>query len=287
MEKIKIICGPTAIGKSDFACHEALKTQAEIISADAFQVYKELNIGTAKLLPEDQMGVLHHLIDIQTIDTAYSVVDFQHHVQAIIEEKKHAKTPIIICGGTAFYLMAFLYQYTFFDNPESSNEIRKQLETEYDTHGLDYLIEKLKTKDLKSYLQIDRKNPRRVMRALEIIEITGKPASQLRQKEGIRNDCDIYCLKMDRNKLYERINFRVDKMIQQGLIEEVESLIKKYPEESPGFQAIGYKQCIDYLKGRMDKKAMIECIKTLTRRFAKRQMTWFKRFENVKWIETT
>ena len=287
MEKIKIICGPTAIGKSDLACQEALKTEAEIISADAFQIYKELNIGTAKLLPEEQLGIPHHLIDIQTIDTPYSVVDFQHHAQTIIEEKKRTKTPIIICGGTALYLMAFLYQYAFFDHPKTSDNIRKQLEIDYDTHGLNYLLEILKVKDPSSYMQIDKKNPRRVIRALEIIEITGKPASELRQKEGMRQDCDIYCLKMDRTALYERINLRVDKMIKLGLIEEVESLIKKYPEDSPGFQAIGYKQCIDYLKGRMDKKAMIECIKTLTRRFAKRQMTWFKRFENVKWIETT
>lgn len=285
MEKISIILGPTGIGKSAYAVDLAQKTGAEIISADAYQVYQHFDIGTGKVTSDEMAGIPHHLIDIIEPTHPYDVVQFQSQTNQIIQNKPD--TPIIICGGTAYYLMAFLYNYDFSKSPESDPKIRDMLEERLNNDGKETLLEELKQIDPAMFQKIDADNPRRLIRALEIYHLTGQPPSSFKIEGPLRTDCHIIGLTTERDKIYDKINRRVDHMIELGLIEEVEELLNQYPQDAPAFQALGYKQCIDYLQGTCDKDSMIDQIKTLTRRFAKRQLTWFKRLENVNWIKTT
>ncbi len=282
MNKITLILGPTAVGKSEFALELAEKTKAEIISADAFQVYKEMDIGTAKLMPEEQRGIPHHLIDIKSIEEPYSAPEFIHLTQDLIQNNPN--TPYIITGGTGFYLHAFLYQYHFPENT-SHSDYKKTLEKELDTKGPQFLWETLHQKDPELSKQIPAGNSRRVIRALELLHEKKVPASEIRsKKDRPLPGCRVIGLKMEKSKLDKRIHERVDLMIQKGLIEEVETLIKRYDESNTAFLAIGYKEVIPYLKGNIKKEDMIDTIKTHTRQFAKRQMTWFRRFETAEWI---
>ncbi len=287
MKKIQIILGPTGIGKSAYAIDIAQKTGAEIISADAYQVYKDFNIGTAKITKEEQKLVPHHLIDILDPTVPYDVVQFQSRSKQLINALTAKNTPSIICGGTAYYLMAFLYNYDFSQSPESDPVVRDALEERYIKEGKNVLLAELQQIDPILHAKIDQGNPRRLLRALEIYELTGKPPSSFKIEGPLRADCEIIGLTTDRDIVYDKINKRVDQMIQVGLIEEVEQLLSRYPQDAPAFQALGYKQCIAYLQGTCDKTTMIDQIKTLSRRFAKRQMTWFKRIENVNWLQKT
>ena len=284
MKNITVILGPTGIGKSKYAIDLAQQSGAEIISADAFQVYKEFDVGTAKVSLAEQQLVPHHLIDTLTPTTPYSVVQFQQEALSLVQTLTEQKKPIIICGGTAYYLMSFLYNYDFSQSPKSDPIVRAKLEDRLLIEGKDLLLCELKQIDPVLYEKIDQGNPRRLIRALEIFELTGKPPSSFKIEGPLRQDCTIIGLTTDRDTVYDKINTRVDKMIQNGLIEEVSYLLTKFPKTAPAFQALGYKQCIEFLEGKCDKDNTIDQIKTLTRRFAKRQLTWFKRIENVKWI---
>jgi tRNA dimethylallyltransferase len=286
---ILIIIGPTAIGKSAFAIETARKKKAEIISADAFQVYKYMDIGTAKISEEEQKIVKHHLIDIKTPDEPYSVKEFIERTNEIISNLRKNNTPVIICGGTGFYINAFLYGYEFNDMTSKDLDIRARLTDESKKIGSTKFWQKLHSIDPKAANLIDQKNTRRVVRALEIFYTTDRLPSEFRKKTTQpRADVEIVGLINDRAIFYDRINKRVDKMIELGLIDEVRDLLKKgYEDNTQAFEALGYKEVIMYLKGSINKEEMIELVKTKTRQFAKRQMTWFNRFENVKWINVS
>lgn len=282
-QDITCIIGPTAIGKSAYAIELAKRTQAHIISADAFQVYKDLNIGTAKVLPDEQDGVPHHLIDIREAHESYSVAEFLDETKNIIETCRKSNTPIIICGGTGLYVRSFLYDYSFPDSIDTSR--RHDIEARGIEIGAQALWEELNTKDPEAAHKIPYQNMRRTVRALEVIEETGKKFSESSKRDTQpRNDTTIIGLTADRDVIIDRINKRVDLMVESGLIEEVQTLLKKgVPEDAQAFEGIGYKETIQYLNGSLTKPEMIDLIKIKTRQFSKRQMTWFRRLDNVNW----
>ena len=278
------IIGPTGIGKSDFAIKLAQKIDSDIISADSYQVYVGMDIGTAKISKEDQKKVPHHLIDIVLPDQEYTVIDFLDKTQKIIEKAKKNKKKIIICGGSGLFINAFTYQYTF-PKAKSNPDIRQLLLEEYEQYGKRYLWDKLAKYDLESSKKIHPNNKHHLLRALEIYMITKKPASLLKQKKGSqRKDTLIIGLTDHRSVVTERINKRVDNMINKGLIKETKQLLDKgYEPALPALKCIGYQESIDYLKGRITFDKMLDLIKSNTRKFSKRQMTWYKKIKDVTW----
>lgn len=285
MKDITVIIGPTGIGKSDHAIQLALKTGAEIISADAFQVYKGMDIGTGKITKSEQNKVPHHLIDILTPDQPFDVTQFISRTNTIIQSLRSQNKPIIICGGTGLYVNAFLYNYTF--PPIGENpEIRKKLETSLEIDGPQHLWNTLQRIDPDSAAKIPHENSRRVIRALEIYELTGKKASEIQHKhDKIRTDTTLIGLHAKRDIVIKRINTRIDKMITLGLINEVKQLLSTYPPDCKAFEALGYKETIAHLHHHDSLDTLIELIKTRTRQFAKRQMTWFNKLPDVQWLE--
>jgi tRNA dimethylallyltransferase len=283
MSKITVIIGPTAIGKSELAINLARESGGEVISADAFQVYRGMDIGTAKVETKILEEIPHHLINILNPDEPYNVVDFINRTNQLINELKERNTPIIICGGTGMYLRAFLYNYSFPEEQDKS-DIEKELQIRLEKEGIEPLYNELMAinPELKEILHIN--NHRRVLRNLEIYHQSGqKPTEVKKQEQTPRKDVSIIGLTDSRELIYERINNRVNTMIKEGLVGEVETLIKKYPQDSYAFQALGYKETISYLNGGYDLKEMIELIQRKTRNFAKRQLTWFKKIDNVEW----
>lgn len=281
-KKILIITGPTAVGKSKYAVKIAQKMNGEIISLDSMQVYKFMNIGTAKPSKEELKKIPHHLIDIIKPDQGFSVAKFIQITNKKIQEIiKKGKRPILV-GGTGLYLRALLYGFDF---PKAGYEekIRDDLHTFAQKHGIKVLYNKLKKVDPNSAKKIHLNDKFRIIRALEVYYLTGKPISkqQFSNKKHI-NKYKIICLTTDRPKLYELIDRRVDAMINKGLIKEVKRLLKKgYNQDLPALKAIGYKEVIDYLNGRFDYNEMIRLIKRNSRHLAKRQMTWFRSFPNI------
>lgn len=279
------IVGPTCSGKSDLAFQIAKELQTEIISADSRQIYNELTIGTAKPPAEYLNKIKHHFIDHISIDETYNVGIYSLESEQIINTLfSNGKIPIVV-GGSGLYISSLLYG--IFDCPEIDLQIRKKLELELEESGLQLLIEKLKKTDFETYSIIDLKNPRRVIRALEVFESTGFPISQLQKRgSGQKNfTFKIFGLNWGRKILYSRINKRVLQMIDTGLIEEVTEIIKSHsPENITVLQTVGYKEVIDYLKGNITKDKMTELIQRNTRRFAKRQMTWFRKNNEIQWL---
>lgn len=284
---ITLVIGPTAVGKSDFSIDLALKTGAQIISADAYQVYQGMDIGTAKVSKAEQQQVRHHLIDTITPDVPYSVADFITQSNTLISALSEQNIPVIICGGTAFYSHSFLYGFEFNETKiDEKTDIKTRLEQRFETDGIAPLLTELEAIDPKIHTYMDVQNPRRVIRGLEIFHTTGQKPSTQRTLGQRRSDVRVIGLYCEREELIVRINQRVDKMIDAGLVEEVEDLLKQgYAPACLAFEAIGYKQVIAYLAGHYDFDTMVEWIKIRTRQFAKRQMTWFRRFEDVEWID--
>jgi len=280
--QIIIILGPTATGKSSLAIDLAKKQNGEIISADSMQVYKGMDIGTAKLSKKEQESVPHHLIDVKNPDEAWTVADFIDQVNKLIKDiLNRGKTPIIV-GGTGLYLNSFLEGFSFPIAPANLT-LRKKLEK----FESSVLWKKLNRVDPKASEKISEKDKKRIIRALEVYESTGKPISNLQKKNPIKDKYNIKLigLNMDKEKLYKRIERRVDNMISKGLIDEVKSLMKKgYSKNLISMQALGYKEMIKHLEGNMDLEQTIALIKQKTRNFARRQMTWFRRFDNVHWF---
>ncbi len=285
LKDITVVIGPTAIGKSSFAIQRALETGAEIISADAFQVYHYMDIGTAKVPLEERCGVPHHLIDILYPDHAYSVVDFLKRTGVLVQEIRNRKRPVIICGGTGFYIHAFLHGYPFSDQG-CEEEIRKALYEEASQKGSPVLWERLKAIDTKAAEKISPNDLKRIVRGLEVFLTTGKKPSDFYLKTASpRQDCKIVALTASKEIIWERIAQRVDKMFARGFIEEVQSILNRgYPSTCNAFEGLGYKEIAQYLYGSGTKEDVIECVKIKTRQFAKRQMTWFKRYEQAVWL---
>ncbi|NQT30153.1 MAG: tRNA (adenosine(37)-N6)-dimethylallyltransferase MiaA [Candidatus Saganbacteria bacterium] len=282
-----VLLGPTAVGKSKTAIEIAKEIGGEIISADSMQVYRGMDIGTAKPTKDERQGIPHHLIDIKNPDEEWTVSDFVNAANKLIGEiKERSKTPII-CGGTGLYLWTLLEGYSFPIAP-ANKEIRKQLEKE----PLGELYEKLKKIDPAAAEKIHPNDKKRIVRALEVYELTGTPISKLQKLRDTATQrhsdmaTNIVGLTLPREELYKRIEQRVDQMIKKGLIDEVKGLLAKgYSKDLPSFQALGYKEVIKYLERHWTLDNMTIELKKRTRHFARRQMTWFKRFENVKWLE--
>lgn len=288
MQKIIVICGPTASGKTALSIELAKKINGEIVSADSMQIYDEMQIGTAKPDEEEMQGIKHYLIGSVKPTTRYSVSEYKKDaIKAIEEILKKGKTPIIV-GGTGLYVNSLIYGI---DYPEVKTDLeyRKQLEQEAEEQGLEYLYEKAKQIDEKAMQNISINDKKRILRVLEIYKETGKTKTQLElesRANGVPYDYKVFAINMTREILYDRINKRVDIMLEKGLIEEVRMLYKKYGEElCTSIQGIGYKEVIEYIKNLITKEEMIEKIKMETRRYAKRQLTWFRKIENITWID--
>ncbi|MFA5879680.1 MAG: tRNA (adenosine(37)-N6)-dimethylallyltransferase MiaA [Candidatus Margulisiibacteriota bacterium] len=284
---ITIIIGPTAIGKTDYSLNLAQKTNAEIISSDAFQVYRGLDIGTAKPSKEIMSKIPHHLIDIKNPEEPYSVVDFLAVTHKIIQEIREKQIPIIITGGTAFYLYSFLYNYEF-ANTKPDLTLRENLYSEIKEIGNELMWQKLNNIDpgIKTYIHVN--DTKRIVRAFEIYYQTNELPSRARKKSCLRADVTLIGLTASREIIYDRINKRVDEMYQNGFIDEVNGLLQKgYSEDLPSFKALGYTITANFLNGSITKEEMIELVKKETRNFAKRQITWYKQFKDVRWIEIT
>lgn len=288
MKPLIIVAGPTATGKTKTAVSLAKIINGEIISADSVQVYKGMDIGSAKATVVEQEGVKHHLINVLKPDEPCSIARFQHMVkEAISDIYSRGKLPILT-GGTGFYIQSIVYDITF-EKQDKDHTYRNSLEEIARNGGTDVLYDMLMKVDEPSTKTIHRNNVKRVIRALEYYQQTGEPISTHNTREKEKStpyNLAFYVLTMDRDILYKRIDQRVDKMFDEGLVKEVENLMKKgYSEDLVSMQALGYKEIIRYLNGDDTLEHSKEIIKRDTRRFAKRQTTWFKREKNVKWLD--
>ena len=286
--KIIVICGPTASGKTSLGVELAKRINGEIISADSMQVYKEMNIGTAKVTLDEMQGIPHHLIDFVNPSEEYNVSMYRDDALKKIEEIfQRGKTPIIV-GGTGLYIDTLINGIEF-SEIETDEEYRKQLEKliNEDENGKEILFEELRKIDEESANKIDKNNIRRVIRALEIYKVTGKTKSQIDREsvKGTEYNFVVFGINLDREELYERINKRVDVMIVDGLIDEVKNVCSKYKLSKTALQALGYKEVIEYFNNEISYDEMVEKIKRESRRYAKRQMTWFRHINNIIWLE--
>lgn len=286
--KIIVLVGPTAVGKTYISVELAKKLNTEIVSADSMQIYKGMDIGTAKITKEEMQGIRHHMIDIIEPDKIYSVSDFKHDSEKIIDRIISENKIPIIAGGSGLYVNSLIYDLDF-GKAKSDSSVRDYYTSLYKEHGEDYLYDRLKEVDPESAEKIHKNNVKRVMRALEVYHITGRKFSETNmsvRKGSSKYNCILIGIRSDRKVLYQRINERVDKMMEKGLAEEVRALMSKgYGKELVSMQGIGYKEIIEYLEGSTGLCEAVEILKRNTRRFAKRQFTWFLRDDNVKWFD--
>ncbi|WP_453996786.1 tRNA (adenosine(37)-N6)-dimethylallyltransferase MiaA [Bacillus nitroreducens] len=285
-EKLVVLIGPTAVGKTKLSIELAKKLNAEIISGDSMQIYKGMDIGTAKITSEEMEGIPHHLIDIKEPHESFSVAEFQEVVRKLITEiHKRGKLPMIV-GGTGLYIQSVIFDYQFTDDA-SDPKYREILEQQVAEEGVDTLYQELQQIDPDSAKRIHPNNVRRVIRALEIFKTTGKTMTEYMddQKQELVYDLALVGLMMDRELLYERINKRVDLMIESGLLHEVARFYSQGLRDCQSIQAIGYKELYEFLDGTISLEEAISKLKQNTRRYAKRQLTWFRNKMNVKWFD--
>ena len=287
-QKVIVICGPTASGKTALSIELAKKINGEIVSCDSMQIYKEMDIGTAKPTKEEMQEIPHYMINTIFPNERYSVADYKKDAKKAIREIiKKGKVPIIV-GGTGLYVDSLIYEIEYPDI-KFDEKYRQELEEQVRKDGLEKLYNKAKKIDPEAMLKISSNDKKRILRVLEIYKATGKTKTEQERKSREKEpefDYLVYGLNMPREKLYERINLRVDIMIKQGLIKEVEEIYKKYNEFPTAMQGLGYKEVVEYLEGHLTKEEMIEKIKQETRRYAKRQMTWFRKNKQTIWLDT-
>jgi len=288
MDKLIILTGPTAVGKSKLSIELAKRIGGEIISADSMQVYKKMNIGTDKISKDAMDGVVHHMIDILEPDEGFNVFVFKDMVNKLIPEiYSRGHVPIIV-GGTGFYIQAVLYDIDF-TKTSDDGEIRKTLEKRAMEEGCEALHRELMEVDKESAIAIHENNVKRVIRALEYYKLTGKKISEHNEEEHEKTskyDFRYFVLTDDREVLYDRIEKRIDQMIENGLVEEVRSLYESgISPDATSMQGIGYRELLGYFNGEYDLERAIYLIKLNTRHFAKRQLTWFRRERDVIWID--
>lgn len=288
MKDLIVLTGPTAVGKTSLSIALAKAVGGEIISADSMQVYKYMNIGTAKITEEEKCGIPHFLIDELEPDEEFNVTIFKNKVMGYIKDiKSRGKVPIIV-GGTGFYIQSVIYDINFNEYGDDSN-VRKKYEAMAETIGKSELHKKLALVDREYADSVSENNVKKVVRALTFFEMTGEKLSEHNKRERERRspfDFAYFVLTMDRKKLYERIDKRVDLMFDMGLVDEVKALMAKgYDKSLVSMQGIGYKEVIDYLNGKTSLEECIDIIKRDTRHFAKRQLTWFKREKVVTYID--
>lgn len=283
-----ILTGPTSVGKTSLSIALAKAVNGEIISADSMQVYKHMDIGTAKITPEEMDGVPHYLVGEFEPDEEFNVVKFQQYAKKYIKLiQERGKVPILV-GGTGFYIQAVLYDIDFREN-ETDLSYREELERLVEEKGAEYLHDLLKQLDPDSAEAIHPNNSKRVIRALEYVKLTGDKISDHNEEQKTKcspyNSC-YFVLTKDRGKLYETINQRVDQMMEKGLLEEVKRLAAMgYTKDMVSMQGIGYKEILCYLEGDGTLEEAITLIKRDTRHYAKRQLTWFKRERDVIWVD--
>ena len=282
--KLIVIGGATATGKSDLAVSLAHEIDAEIINADSMQLYKGMDIGTAKITIEERKGIAHHLMDLLDVTQDANVAWYQENARAAISEINARGKNVIIVGGTGLYIKAILDELNF---PDTDPVVRAALELEFATQGIGPLFERLEKLDPAAALAIDKANSRRVIRALEVIKITGKPftANLPREESSRYPHAQQFGLVMDRDLLSERISNRVDRMWEQGLVAEVEKLmVAGITQGVTAQRALGYAQVIAQIEGKVTEEEAQEETKRATRQYARRQETWFSRDERITWI---
>ena len=287
-KKILVIGGPTAVGKTELSIDLAKRLNAEIISDDSMQIYNYMDIGSAKVSKGEMNGVVHHLIDVVDPSINFSVVDYKEQGEKAIKEIiSRGKLPIIV-GGTGLYINSLTCNMNF-TKAEKDEEYRKELDKLANEHGNNYIHEMLKEIDPISYNEIHANNRKRVIRALEVYKLTGNPFSSYNAGEDFyKSEYDVhyYVLTMDREKLYERINLRVDIMMEKGLLEECIKLKEMgYTSSMQSMQGIGYKEILYYLEGDVKLQEAINMIKQGSRNYAKRQLTWFRRDKRVTFLD--
>ncbi len=283
-----VIAGPTAVGKSELALQVARQLKTEIVSADSAQVYRYMDIGTAKPSAEEQNQIKHHLIDLVDPDQPFSVADYQHAANKILNKLWSAKKLPLMVGGTGLYIRAVTTAYAF-GNRGADFSTRKIYEREALRFGLSYLYQKLQDLDPEAGRNIHPNDQKRIIRALEVYSLEGKPISeqvtQTRMTETPFKTV-LFGLNMDRDTLYERIEKRVEMMLKKGFLEEVRSLRNKgFRGADPGMQILGYRQLFAYLEGSTGWEDTVVDIKKETRNLAKRQLTWFRREKEITWID--
>ncbi len=282
-----ILTGPTAVGKTALSIGLAKAVDGEIISADSMQVYRKMNIGTAKIQQSEMQGVRHHLIDILDPGEDFNVVLFKKYaLEAMKDIYSREKIPVVV-GGTGFYIQALLYDINFEDN-DNDMSYREELQTLAAEHGNSYIHDMLAGVDPESAEKIHENNVKRVIRALEFYKKTGMKISKHNEAESQKEspyNFEYFVLNDDRQKLYDRIDRRIDIMLEDGLLDEVKSLVDEgYSRDLVSMQGLGYKEMIDYIQERYTLDEAVYTLKRDTRHFAKRQVTWFKREKQVTWV---
>ena len=282
-KKLIVIVGPTAVGKTAVGIAVAKHLNTEIISADSRQFYREMSIGTAKPTREELSQAKHHFIDSHSIAEEYSAGDFERDALALLERLFETKDTVVMVGGSGLFVRAVCEGLD--DLPKAPSEVREKLNSMFETHGIEPLQQRLKEVDLEYYQTADVDNPQRVIRALEVFESTGKPFSSFHVKVVSERPFDVVTigLNTDREELYERINHRVEKMLEAGLIAEVRSLLPY--RSKPALLTVGYAEIFAYLDGMITLEDAVDKIKQNSRRYAKRQITWFKKYGNTEWFE--
>ncbi|MEP0986522.1 tRNA (adenosine(37)-N6)-dimethylallyltransferase MiaA [Ekhidna sp.] len=277
------IVGPTAVGKTALAIQLAQWLETEIISADSRQFYQEMTIGTAKPSPKELALIPHHFIDSHSIKELYSAGAFGRDAEEKIAQVHQTKKTVIAVGGSGLYLKAIWEGFD--DMPEVDPNIRKELNEELGAKGLNHLLDQLKEKDPQYYEEVDKQNGQRIIRALEVIRGSGKPFSYLRRaktREMPYQHLKIG-LNLEREQLFERINLRMDMMIKTGLFEEAKALYKH--KNHNALQTVGYSEIFDFFDGAYDREEAIRLLKRNSRRYAKRQLTWFNKYDDIHWFE--
>lgn len=281
-----ILTGPTAVGKTDLSIQLAKAVDAEIVSADSMQIYKYMDIGSAKVTEEEMQGVKHYLVDEIEPDMPFSVSEYKRMAEEYIDEISSRGKNVIVTGGTGLYLNSLIYDMDF-GKSDANQELREELNKELEENGPAYMYEKLVSLDKEAAKRIHPNNTKRVIRAIEVA-MSGEKMNDF--SKDLRYNKKyipiIIVLNRDRQALYDRINLRVDIMLKNGLIEEVKGLLEKgYTKDMISMQGIGYKEIIKYFDGEYTLDEAIEIIKRDSRRYAKRQLTWFRRYEDAKWFE--
>ena len=284
-----VIAGPTASGKTALSIELAKKINGEIISSDSMQIYKDMDIGTAKVTEEEMQGIKHYLVDFVSPEKRYSVSDFKKDAEKAIEEiLSKGKVPIIV-GGTGLYIDSLVYGIEYQDmvfDESYRNELMEIASTE---EGLKRLYEEAKQIDPEAIKTISENDKKRILRILEIYKATGKNKTEneiLSRQNEVKYDYKVFVLSMDREILYNRINLRVDKMFEAGLLDEVKTLLTKYEKYATAMQAIGYKEVVEYLNNEISYDEMVDKIKQGSRNYAKRQLTWFRKNKNAIWLNS-
>ena len=286
--KVIVIVGPTASGKTALSIELAKRINGEIVSCDSMQIYKDMNIGVAKPTTQEMQGIKHYLIDTVKPDERFSVAEYKKQAETAIEEIiSKGKMPIVI-GGTGLYADSLILGIEYPDL-EYDEEFRESLEEKAKTdEGLKELYNRAKEIDEEAINKISENDRKRIIRILEIYHQTGKTKTELEaesRKNEVKYDYKVFAINMDRDILYDRINKRVDLMIENGLIDEVKQLLEKYKDFPTAMQGLGYKEVVQYLNNELTKDEMIDKIKQETRRYAKRQLTWFRKNKDTIWLD--